>query len=95
MFQNQTEPTSQLLPPLTHFYLSSTLTILEERPMFEGLFQPLHLIVIFLVALVVFGPKRLPELGKGLGEAIRGFKKALEGNELDNKQSQGHENEKR
>jgi len=63
--------------------------------MFEGLFQPLHLIVIFLVALVVFGPKRLPELGKGLGEAIRGFKKALEGNELDNKQSQGHENEKR
>src|SRR5947208_17106607 len=81
--------------PLTHFYLSSTLTILEERPMFEGLFQPLHLIVIFLVALVVFGPKRLPELGKGLGEAIRGFKKALEGNELDNKQSQGHQNEKR
>jgi sec-independent protein translocase protein TatA len=63
--------------------------------MFEGLFQPLHLIVIFLVALVVFGPKKLPELGKGLGEAIRGFKKALEGDELDNKQSQGHENEKR
>jgi sec-independent protein translocase protein TatA len=68
---------------------------LEERPMFEGLFQPFHLIVIFLVALVVFGPKKLPELGKGLGEAIRGFKKALEGDELDNKQSQGHENEKR
>jgi sec-independent protein translocase protein TatA len=63
--------------------------------MFEGLFQPFHLIVIFLVALVVFGPKKLPELGKGLGEAIRGFKKALEGDELDNKQSQGHENEKR
>jgi sec-independent protein translocase protein TatA len=46
--------------------------------MFEGLFQPVHLIVIFLVALVVFGPKKLPELGKGLGEAIKGFKKALE-----------------
>jgi sec-independent protein translocase protein TatA len=30
-----------------------------------------------LIALVVFGPKKLPELGKGLGEAIRGFKKAL------------------
>jgi len=40
----------------------------------EGLFQPMHLLVIFLIALVVFGPKRLPELGKGLGEAIRGFK---------------------
>jgi len=63
--------------------------------MFEGLFQPLHLIVIFLIALVVFGPKKLPELGKGLGEAIRGFKKALEGNELDNKQSQNHETEKK
>jgi len=45
--------------------------------MFEGLFQPAHLLVIFVIALVVFGPKKLPELGKGLGEAIRGFKKAL------------------
>ena len=45
--------------------------------MFEGLLQPAHLLVIFLIALVVFGPKKLPELGKGLGEAIRGFKKAL------------------
>ena len=40
----------------------------------EGLFQPMHLLVIFAIALVVFGPKKLPELGKGLGEAIRGFK---------------------
>jgi sec-independent protein translocase protein TatA len=56
--------------------------------MFEGLFQPLHLIVIFFVALVVFGPKKLPELGKGLGEAIRGFKKALEEEESDPKVSQ-------
>jgi sec-independent protein translocase protein TatA len=63
--------------------------------MFEGLFQPLHLLVIFLVALVVFGPKKLPELGKGLGEAIRGFKKALEGDELDNKQPQVQEKEKK
>ena len=63
--------------------------------MFEGLFQPLHLIVIFLIALVVFGPKKLPDLGKGLGEAIRGFKKALDGDELNDKQSQNHETEKR
>ena len=63
--------------------------------MFEGLFQPLHLIVIFLIALVVFGPKKLPELGKGLGEAIRGFKKALDGDELNDKQSQNRETEKR
>lgn len=45
--------------------------------MFEGLLQPMHLLVILLIALVVFGPRRLPELGKGLGEAIRGFKQSL------------------
>lgn len=43
----------------------------------EGLFQPMHLLVILLVGLFLFGPKKLPELGKGLGEGIRGFKKAL------------------
>ena len=63
--------------------------------MFEGLFQPLHLIVIFLIALLVFGPKKLPDLGKGLGEAIRGFKKALDGDELNDKQSQNREIEKK
>jgi sec-independent protein translocase protein TatA len=36
-----------------------------------------ELIVIFLVALIVFGPSKLPEFGKSLGEAIRGFKKAI------------------
>jgi len=45
--------------------------------MFEGLFQPTHLLVIFGLALLVFGPKKLPELGKGLGESIRGFKSAM------------------
>lgn len=45
--------------------------------MFEGLLQPTHLLVILVVGLFVFGPKKLPELGKGLGEGIRGFKKAM------------------
>ncbi|HET9409873.1 MAG TPA: twin-arginine translocase TatA/TatE family subunit [Candidatus Sulfotelmatobacter sp.] len=45
--------------------------------MFEGLFQPMHLLVIFGIALLVFGPKKLPELGKGIGEGIRGFKTAM------------------
>jgi sec-independent protein translocase protein TatA len=45
--------------------------------MFEGLFQPMHLLVIFGLALLVFGPKKLPELGKGIGEGIRGFKSAM------------------
>ena len=49
--------------------------------MFEGLFQPMHLLVIFGLALLVFGPKKLPELGKGLGESIRGFKSAMRAEE--------------
>lgn len=49
--------------------------------MFEGLFQPMHLLVIFAIALLVFGPRRLPELGKGLGEAIRGFKNSFDNGE--------------
>lgn len=45
--------------------------------MFEGLFQPMHLLVIFGIALLVFGPKKLPELGKGIGEGIRSFKDSM------------------
>jgi sec-independent protein translocase protein TatA len=47
--------------------------------MIQDLLQPQHLLVILAVALVMFGPKKLPELGKGLGEGIRGFKKAMSG----------------
>ena len=46
--------------------------------MFEGLFQPTHLLVIFGIALLVFGPRKLPELGKGICEGIRGFKTAIQ-----------------
>ena len=49
--------------------------------MFEGLLQPSHLLVILGVALFVLGPKKLPEMGKGLGEGIRGFKAALKSEE--------------
>jgi sec-independent protein translocase protein TatA len=45
--------------------------------MFEGLFQPMHLLIIFGIALLVFGPKKLPELGKGIGDGLRGFKSAM------------------
>jgi sec-independent protein translocase protein TatA len=47
--------------------------------MFEGLFQPMHLLLILGIALLFFGPKRLPELGKGLGTSIRDFKDAMSG----------------
>lgn len=45
--------------------------------MFEGLFQPMHLLVIFFIALLVFGPKKLPELGKGIGEGLRALKEGM------------------
>ena len=51
--------------------------------MFEGLFQPMHLLVIFFIALLVFGPKKLPELGKGLGEGIRALKEGMKDNPPD------------
>ena len=41
------------------------------------LFQPTHLLFVLVIALLVFGPKKLPELGKSLGEGIRGFKNAM------------------
>jgi len=45
----------------------------------EGLFQPTHLILLVVLVLILFGAKRLPELGQGLGKGIRGFKDALRG----------------
>src|SRR6266567_2648259 len=53
----------------------------QGESMFEGLFQPMHLLIIFGIALLVFGPKKLPELGKGIGEGIRGFKAAMKDEE--------------
>jgi sec-independent protein translocase protein TatA len=45
--------------------------------MLEGLLQPSHLLLIGLVAILVFGPSKIPELGKGLGEGIKNFKKGM------------------
>jgi sec-independent protein translocase protein TatA len=41
------------------------------------LFQPMHLLIIFFIALLVFGPKKLPELGKGIGDGIRALKEGM------------------
>jgi sec-independent protein translocase protein TatA len=45
--------------------------------MIQNLLSPTHLLLILAVALIVLGPKRLPEAGRGLGSAIRGFKESL------------------
>jgi len=43
------------------------------------LISPLHIILLLIIALLVFGPKRLPEIGAGLGKSIREFKEAMNG----------------
>ncbi|HXX80256.1 MAG TPA: twin-arginine translocase TatA/TatE family subunit [Thermodesulfovibrionales bacterium] len=45
--------------------------------MFRGLFQPMHLVVILVIVLIIFGPSRLAELGGSLGKAIKDFKKGI------------------
>ncbi len=45
----------------------------------EGLLQPTHLLFILLIVLIIFGPGKLPELGRGLGKGIREFKEGLRG----------------
>ena len=45
--------------------------------MIENILSPTHLLLILVVSLIVLGPKRLPEAGRGLGSAIRGFKESL------------------
>ena len=67
--------------------------------MFEGLFQPIHLLLVILIALLVFGPGKLPQLGEGLGKSIREFKKALAGDDekkviAENKTAAGQEAKK-
>ncbi len=49
----------------------------------EGLFQPMHLLVILLVAVLIFGPKKLPELGSGLAWGIRSVNEGIKSVEED------------
>ena len=62
----------------------------------EGLLQPTHLFFILLIVLILFGPGKLPELGKGLGKGIREFKDALRGGmESGPKDNEKKDNEKK
>jgi len=45
----------------------------------EGLLSPAHLVILLVIVLILFGPGKLPELGKGLGKGIREFKDAIRG----------------
>ena len=58
--------------------------------MFGDILQPTHLIFIFVVALLVLGPKRLPEVGRSLGKGIRDFRGALSGLEEETSDVRAH-----
>ena len=45
----------------------------------DGLLEPTHLFFILLIVLIIFGPGKLPELGRGLGKGIREFNAAIKG----------------
>ena len=49
--------------------------------MFSGLESPMHLLVVLIIAILVLGPKKLPEAARGLGTGIRQFKESVEGKE--------------
>lgn len=49
----------------------------------SGFLQPTHLLLILIVVLIVFGPGKLPDVGKALGKSIREFKSATSGNDAD------------
>ena len=45
--------------------------------MFSGLFQPLHLIIILVIVVIIFGAGKLPEIGDGLAKGIKSFKRGM------------------
>jgi sec-independent protein translocase protein TatA len=51
------------------------------------LLQPWHLIIVAGLAILLFGGRKLPELGKGLGEGLRGFKEGMKGITDDTKEA--------
>ncbi len=63
--------------------------------MFEGLFQPMHLILILVIVLIIFGPGKLPELGEGLGKSIKAFKKAMKEEQIATPSQIEHKEEKK
>ena len=60
----------------------------------EGLFQPLHLLLIVAIALLVFGTSKFAAVGKGLGEGIRNFKSAMKDPEKEEAKKQEEEEKK-
>ena len=62
--------------------------------MLEGLFQPMHMLVVLGVVLIIWGPGKLPELGEGLGKSIKAFKMVMS-DELNPAATIEHKDEKK
>jgi sec-independent protein translocase protein TatA len=60
--------------------------------MFDKLLAPESVIVLLVIALLIFGPTKLPGLGKGLGEAFRGFREGIKGTDTDTTTTTKQEN---
>ena len=60
----------------------------------EGLFQPLHLVLIIAIILLIFGTSKFASLGKGMGEGIRNFKAAMKEGEEPKKEKAVEEEKK-
>ena len=52
----------------------------------SGLFQPMHLLLILIVVLIIFGPGKLPDVGKAIGKSIREFRNATSKEDEKNKE---------
>jgi sec-independent protein translocase protein TatA len=55
----------------------------EDKTMLTSILEPSHLVLILVVALLVLGPKRLPDAGRALGQGLREFKASIGGHEND------------
>ena len=64
-------------------------------PFVDNILQPTHLLLILVVALLVLGPKRLPEAGRALGKGLRDFRSAMSGEEHEPRQRSRESGEQR
>ena len=56
--------------------------------MFTNILQPSHVIIVLVVALLVLGPKRLPEAGRAFGQGLKEFKNSISSDHHDDPQEQ-------
>ena len=59
--------------------------------MFGNTIGPGEILIVLVLALLIFGPKKLPELGKGLGRGMRDFKRAVSGDDEDERKAEDDE----